>query len=322
MRIGQRGATATALLTAALVGCNGGGASSSGPGAPVLIDGSSTVFRISNEASERYTQDHPGARVIVNFSGTGGGFGKYTSEGDLDIVDASRPAKPAEEDLAKQKGYDWTRFLVGHDGITVVVNPQNQDIPALTVEQLKKLWSPDSSVKTWKDLDPAWPDRKIVLYSPDRDSGTFEFFTEAIVGAARSQRQDDVQMSADDNVLVKGVEEDKDGLGYFGFAYYAANQDRLRAVPVQNGPDASPVLPSHESILANSYTPLSRPLFIYVKNSSMKRPEVQEFITYYLDHVAELAEAAGYVAPTAEEQAANHKALAPLASSPPQTAAR
>ena len=204
-------------------------------------------------------------------------------QGEVDIVDASRPAKPDEESKAKAQGIEWTRFLVGYDGITLVVNPKNDFVKSLTVEQLKAIWAPASKVKTWKDVDPAWPARKIILYSPDNDSGTFEFFTEAIVGKAKSQR-DDVQQSSDDNTLVNGVAGDPDGLGYFGYAYYAANKDKLRAVAVQNGADAKPVLPSPATIADKTYAPLSRPLFIYVKNSAARRPEVAQFLKYYLEN--------------------------------------
>ena len=216
--------------------------------------------------------------VVVDNHGTGGGFGRYL-EGEVDIVDASRPAKPDEESKAKAQGIEWTRFIVGYDGITLVVNPKNDFVKSLTVEQLKTIWAPASKVKTWKDIDPSWPARKIILYSPDNDSGTFEFFTEAIVGKAKSQR-DDVQQSSDDNILVNGVAGDTDGLGYFGYAYYADNKDKLRAVAVQNGPAAKPVLPSPATIADKTYAPLSRPLFIYVKNSAIGRPEVAQFLKY------------------------------------------
>ena len=172
--------------------------------------------------------------VVVDTHGTGGGFSRYL-EGEVDVVDASRAALPDEESRAKAQGIDWTRFLVGHDGITLIINGRNDFAKTLSVAQLKAIWEPESKVRTWKDMDPAWPDRKIVLYSPDRDSGTFEFFTEAIVGKARSQR-DDVQASPDDNTLVNGVAGDQDGLGYLGYAYYAANTGKLHAVAVQKGP--------------------------------------------------------------------------------------
>jgi phosphate transport system substrate-binding protein len=300
---------AAAVLGLTLAGCGGGepGADSS-PGAkggPVIVDGSSTVFRISKKAQEAYSAINPD--VVVDNHGTGGGFSKYL-QGEVDIVDASRPASPDEEAKAKAQGIDWTRFIVGYDGITLVVNPKNDFVKSLSVEQLKKLWSPGSPVKTWKDLDPSWPDRKIVLYSPDNDSGTFEFFTEAIVGK-KNQQRDDVQQSSDDNTLVTGVAGDADGIGYFGYAYYMANASKLRAVPVQNGPDAKPVMPDRQTVLDKTYAPLSRPLFIYVKNSAMRRREVYEFVRYYLLNIKALSEQADYVAPTAEDIEANNKAF-------------
>jgi phosphate transport system substrate-binding protein len=294
MRISVTLGPGAALLAVVvtLAGCGGGNGSAT-PSA-VVIDGSSTVFRISNAAMEAYNQVNPEVNVVVDNHGTSGGFGRYL-QGEVDIVDASRPAKPEEEAKAKAQGIEWTRYLVGYDGITVVVNPENEAIKTLDVAQLKAIWAPDSKVKTWKDADPSWPDRPIVLYCPDRDSGTFEFFTEAIVGKARSQRED-VQASSDDNILVKGVAGDRDGLGYFGYAYYTSNKDKLRAVPVKPSADAEPVAPS--------------PLYIYVKNSASRRPEVAAFLKYYLENVTTLAEKAGYVSPTAEDQAANRKALA------------
>ena len=295
------------VLSPALTGCGGKSAEESSAPKEIVVDGSSTVFRISGAAQEAYSKVNHDVTVIVDNHGTGGGFSRYL-KGEVDIVDASRPAKDDEEAAAKTNGLDWTRFLVGYDGITLVVNPKNDFVKSLTVEQLKKIWEPDSKVKTWKDVDPSWPDRKIVLYCPDKDSGTFDFFTEAIVGKAKSQRGD-VQASSDDNILVKGVAGDEDGLGYFGFAYYVANKDKLRAVAVQNGPDAKPVLPTHETILNKSYAPLSRPLYIYVKNSALKRPEVYAFVKFYLDEVATLTEKAGYVAPHDDDKAANQKAL-------------
>lgn len=273
----------------------------------VVIDGSSTVFRISKNAQEGFNATNPEVNVIVNKHGTGGGFGRYL-DGDVDIVDASRDAKPDEAAKAKAQGIEWTRFNVGYDGITVVVNPKNDFVKSLTVEQLKKIWEPDSKVTTWKDVDSSWPDRKIVHYCPDADSGTFEFFTEAIVGKSKSQRKD-VQASSDDNILVNGVAGDTDGIGYFGYAYFAANKDKLRAIPLQNGPDAKPVEANPATILDKSYTPLSRPLYIFVKNSSARQPATSVFLKYYLTNVETLSKGADYVPPTAVDIAANAKAL-------------
>jgi phosphate transport system substrate-binding protein len=240
--------------------------------------------------------------VVVDNHGTGGGFKRYL-EGEVDIVDASRAAKADEESTAKERGIDWTRFVVGYDGITLVVNPKNDFVKSLTVEQLKSIWAPGSKVKSWKDIDPAWPARNIIFYSPDNDSGTFEFFTEAIVGKAKSQR-DDVQSSSDDNTLVNGVAGDSDGIGYFGYAYFAANNDKLRALAVQNGPSGQPVLPSPSTIADKSYAPLSRPLYIYVKNSAARRPEVGKFVRFYIEKVDELSVKGGYDPPTAQDKTA------------------
>jgi phosphate transport system substrate-binding protein len=316
--------TALALGASVLAGCGGDAVDSavpSGPGAgagpasgkvagTVVVDGSSTVYRISKAAQEEFESVNPEVTVVVDNHGTGGGFSRYL-QGEVDIVDASRAASADEEAKAKAQGIDWTRFLVGYDGITLVVNPRNTAVTSLTVEQLKKLWQPGSGVTNWKDLDPAWPDRKIIFYSPDNDSGTFEFFTEAIVGKKNNQR-DGVQQSSDDNTLVNGVANDQDGIGYFGYAYYAANKERLKAVAVQNGPTAKPVMPSPETIADKSYAPLSRPLYIYVKNSAARRPEVKQFLGYYLEHVADLAKKGGYDPPSSAEVAANKEAMAGL----------
>ncbi len=302
-----------ASLLGMVAGCGGGGTGAGGglsPAATIVVDGSSTVVTISEAAQAGFKEVDPAVRITVNAHGTGGGFARY-NENEVDIVDASRPAKPDEEKRAREQGIDWTRFVVGYDGITVVVNPKNDFVRQLTVDQLKAIWAPGSNVKTWKDVDPAWPDRKIILYSPDNDSGTFDFFTEAIVGKAKSQR-DGVQQNSSDNSLVQGVAGDADGLGYFGYAYYAANKDKLRAVAVQNGKDARAVLPSPETIKDKSYAPLSRPLFIYVKNSAARRPEVARFLRYYLENIDKLSEEGGYDPPLPQDKEANQAALTQL----------
>lgn len=264
---------------------------------PVVLDGSSTVYRVSKVAQVWYDKVHPETDVIVESHGTGGGFSRYF-EGEADIVNASRKAKPTEE--AKAVGeFAWTRFIVGHDGITVVVNPENDFVDSLTLEQLKKIWEPGSKVLKWKDLNPAWPDRRITFFSPDKDSGTFEFFTEAIVHKARSQR-DDVQASPDDNTLVRGVAGDTDSLGYFGYAHFMANRDKLKAVKIV-GKSGEAVEPTSETILSGKYPALARPLYIYVKNRSIERAKVQGFLGYYLNQVTEISQRAGYVGPKTEE---------------------
>jgi phosphate transport system substrate-binding protein len=307
-----------AMSAVNLAGCGGGGGGGAGSSSTprvIEVDGSSTVYRISKAAQEAYGEVEPGVTIVVNNHGTGGGFDRYL-QGEVDIVDASRDAKPDETATSKAQGIEWTRYLVGYDGITLVVNPKNTFVKSLTVDQLKAIWSADGKVKTWKDVDPSWPDQTIVLYSPDHASGTFEFFVEAILGKKGVQR-DDVQASSDDNILVTGVAGDVNGLGYFGYAYYASNPESLRAVPIQNGPDAKPVLPSPETVLDKSYAPLSRPLYLFVKNSAGRRPEVAAFLKYYLDKIGTLAPKGGYVAPTADDQAANAKTLAAATASAP-----
>lgn len=292
-----------ASISLAVSGC-GGPSAASGPA--IMVDGSSTVFPISVAAQEAYDAVSPGARIIVSSRGTGSGFGGFI-EGTVDIVDASREAKPEEEADARAKGFNWTRFLVAHDGITVVVHPSNDFVEALSVDQLKKLFAVEGPASRWSELDPAWPDRAINLYTPDDDSGTYEFFAGAIVGGKAHRK--DVQASADDNTLVTGVANDADGLGYFGYSYFVENEDKLRAVPIRATADAEPVMPGPESIHSGAYAPLSRPLYIYVKNTTLKRPDGAAFVRFYLEHAAELAEKAGYVAPTEEERADNSSAF-------------
>jgi phosphate transport system substrate-binding protein len=285
-----KGIVLFALTLAPFAGCGG-------RIEPVVLDGSSTVYRVSKVAQVWYDKVDPETDVIVESHGTGGGFSRYL-QGEADIVNASRKAKPVEE--AKAVGDKaWTRFIVGHDGITVVVNPSNDFVNELTLDQLKTIWEPGSKVRTWRDVDPRWPDRRITFFSPDKDSGTFEFFTEAVVHKARSQR-DDIQASPDDNTLVRGVSGDKDSLGYFGYAHYMANSHNLKAVKLV-GKEGVPVGPSRESILSGAYPALSRPLFVYAKNSALARPQVRGFLDYYLNNVSDISERAGYVGPTEGE---------------------
>ena len=290
-------------------------AGAAGPAPAIVVDGSSTVYRISFAAQASFHQAEPATVVVVDFHGTGAGFSKYM-DGDIDIVDASREAKPTEESKAKAQGIDWSRFLVGYDGITMVANPKNDFAKTLTVEQLKKLWEPASKVTTWKDIDPSWPDRKIILYSPDDDSGTFEFFTEAIVGKSKSQREDVQQSSDVSNFLVHwSSSNDTDGLGYFGVRLYRActhGQPFFGHSMVQNGPNAKAVVPSPATIIDKTYAPLSRPLYIYVKNSSARRPEVGRFLKHYLDKVEQFAVEGGYAQPTSDDLASNQATLAKL----------
>ena len=257
----------------------------------IRVDGSSTVFPITEAVAEEFGKKHRRVRVTVGVSGTGGGFKKF-SIGETDINDASRPIKGSEIKTAKKNGIEYLQLPVAFDGISVVVNPKNTWLDYLTVAELKKIWEPGSQVMTWKDIRAGWPDRKIRLYGPGTDSGTFDYFTDAINGKSHASRSDFTK-SEDDNVLVQGVAGDRDALGYFGFAYYSGNKDKLKIVPIKN--KQAPVAPSSTTINDGSYSPLSRPIYIYVSAKSVQRPEVATFVEFYLKNAAELSRDVGYV---------------------------
>jgi phosphate transport system substrate-binding protein len=258
----------------------------------IRVDGSSTVLRISEAVVEEFRKEQPAVRVTVGRAGTGGGF-KKLSHGEIDICDASRPIKDEERKACEAAGIEFVELEIAFDGLSVVVNPKNDWCECLTVEDLKRLWQPESAVSKWSDLNPKWPDRQIKLYGPGTDSGTFDYFTEAIVGKAGSSRSD-YSPSEDDNSLVTGVAGDTDALCYFGMAYYEENQDRLKAIGIDPG-DGNCVKPSQETVRNHTYKPLSRPLYVYVRKSSLSRPEVQSFVKFYLDNVSKLVEVVGYV---------------------------
>ncbi|NQV24901.1 MAG: PstS family phosphate ABC transporter substrate-binding protein [Rhodopirellula sp.] len=260
----------------------------------VLIDGSSTVYPISQAVAEEFQASHPNVKVVVGTSGTGGGFKKFIA-GETDINDASRPIKEKEAAHCKDNGIEYIELKVAIDGISVVVNPENDWCKALTVAQLKKLWEPGSTVTKWSELDPSWPAEEIRLFGPDTDSGTFDYFTDVICGEEGASRTG-YTPSTDDNVLVRGVSGEKYSLGYFGFAYYLENAAKLRAVPVSATEDvADAVAPTPETIEGGTYTPLSRPLFLYVNKAKLARPELAEFLTYYLEKGQDLVGEVGYV---------------------------
>ena len=263
----------------------------------VKIDGSSTVYPITQAMAEEFSYEYPRVRVTVGVSGTGGGFEKFTV-GETAINDASRQIKESEAAKAKENGIEYTRFVVGSDGITVVVNPENDWVSDITVEELHQIWKPDSKVQKWSDVRSEWPDEEIDLYGPGADSGTFDYFTEAIVGKEGASRSD-YTASEDDNVLVRGVTGNKYALGYFGYAYFEENQDKLKALAV-NG-----VEPSVKTISNGNYTPLARPLFIYVNNEAAKRDEVKAFLNFYFKNAQELVPQTGYVALESYEKALN-----------------
>ncbi len=283
--------TATALVTLLILFPLLGNSFAETLKGTVRIDGSSTVFPITEAVAEEFGKKHRRVRVTVGVSGTGGGFKKF-SMGETDINDASRPIKGSEIKTAKKNGVEYIQLPVAFDGISVVVNPKNTWLDYLTVRELKKIWEPGSQVTTWKDVRASWPDRKIRLYGPGTDSGTFDYFTGAINGKSHASRADFTK-SEDDNVLVQGVAGDRDALGYFGFAYYSGNKDKLKIVPIKN--KQAPVSPSLTTINDGSYSPLSRPIYIYVSEKSAQRPEVATFVEFYLKNAAELSKDVGYV---------------------------
>ncbi|MCX7708923.1 MAG: PstS family phosphate ABC transporter substrate-binding protein [Clostridia bacterium] len=256
----------------------------------IVIDGSSTVYPISAAIAEEFKKAQGGVEVSVALSGTGGGMKKFAA-GEIDICDASRPIKKEEAEKAKANGIDFVEFTVAYDGISVVVNKDSK-IDSITTAELKKIWEKDSKVKKWNEVNPAWPDSEIKLYGPGTDSGTFEFFTEAINHKAKESRTD-YTPSEDDNVLVQGIAGDKSAMGYFGYAYYEENKDKLKLLKIDGGKGA--IAPSFDSIKDGSYAPLSRPLFIYVSTKAMEQPHVKEFVKFYLTKASEIVKDVKYV---------------------------
>ena len=272
----------------------------------IEIDGSSTVFPISEAVAEEFNKVYPNVRVNVGVSGTGGGFKRFTV-GDTDISDASRPIRESEREAAASNGIKYYELRVGTDGLSVMVSTQNDFVDCLTVEELNKIWAPGSEVNNWNQVRSGFPDRPLRLYGPDTDSGTFDFFTEEINGEAQSSRSD-YTASADDNVLVQGIGGDRNALGYFGYAYYAENTDKLKLVAVDNGSGC--VTPTPDTILSGEYQPLTRPLFIYVNRESLARSEVREFVEFYMERGGELTREVGYVPVAASAYTENLRMIA------------
>lgn len=269
-------------------------AASSNLSGKVTIDGSSTVFPISEAMAEEFQKANPGVQVTVGNSGTGGGFKKFCNN-ETDISNASRPIKPEEVELCKKGNVEYIELPVAFDGLSVVVNPQNNFVKCLTVAELKKMWEPaaQGKVTSWRQIRPEFPDQRLGLYGPGTDSGTYDFFTKAIVGAEGKSRGD-YTASEDDNTLVQGVSSDTNGIGFFGLAYYENNKEKLRAVAIDNGKGC--VLPSAETVADGTYQPLSRPEFIYVKKSAASRPEVKAFVDFHLAEANQkLVREVGYV---------------------------
>lgn len=285
------------------VGCG----DSSQPTTSVRVDGSSTVYRISQAAADIYGDENPGARVSVSSQGTSAGMQKFL-RGEVEICGASRPIQESEIEKAKSAGIDYLEFMVGYDGLAVVVNPQNDWCNTITVEQLKSIWRPeaDEKITNWKQVDAAWADVPLELFGPGTASGTFEYFTEAICGEKNASRSD-YQKSEDDNMLVHGVAGTKGGLGYFGYAYYELNKDKLKLLAVDSGD--GPVKPSPTTVQNLTYEPLSRPLFLYVNRQALERPTVAAFVKFYVTNAPRLAVEAYYVAAPTDAQTKNLELL-------------
>jgi phosphate transport system substrate-binding protein len=261
----------------------------------VKIDGSSTVYPVTEAVAEDFQKFKKGTiKVTVGISGTGGGFKKFCRD-ETDISGASRPIVKKEMQACRAAGIEYIELPVAFDALTVVINPKNNFIKQLTIAEMKKIWEPaaQGKVMRWNQVNSSWPDAPMNLFAPGADSGTFDYFTEAVVGKSKSSRGD-FTASEDDNVLVQGVSRDVNGLGYFGYAYYVENRDKLKAVPIVNDKGQA-VTPSMESVLKGSYTPLARPIFIYVNAKSLGKPGVKEFVQYYMTHGAKLAREVKYV---------------------------
>ena len=306
------------VVTGFIAGCGGSGgdssadagtAASAGDGAlqgAVTLDGSSTVYPISEAVAEEFLAVAPRVRVTVGVSGTGGGFKKFLAQ-EIDINDASRTIKESESMEAEANGIEYLEIPVAFDGLSIVVNPQNDWVDSLTVAELQKIWQPGSTVDSWDDIRPDWPSAPIRLYGPGTDSGTFDYFTEAVNGESGASRPD-YTASEDDNVLVQGIAGDEYALGFFGFAYYVENQDKLKVVPVDGG--NGPVVPTATTINDGTYSPLSRPIYIYLNTASLARPEVRAFVDFYIDNAGALASEVGYIELPEEMYEASREKLA------------
>lgn len=312
---------AAGLMSAGLLGCtvenvgtpeagSGGAnpATASGEVSRIQIDGSSTVKMITAAISEEFEQRFSDVKIALKVTGTGTGF-KEMIAGRIDVANASRPIKESEKADCAKNGIELLELTVALDGLTVCVNHDNDWVDSVTVAQLKHIWEPGSSVRNWRDVDTSWPDIPITLYGPGEESGTFDFFTEAINGKEDAIRED-YSPSADDNVTVTGISGEKGGMGFFGCAYYFANQDKVRALkisPTDSVADA--VAPTPETVKAGEYKPLARPLFIYVKKSSLARQEVRDFVRFYLNEGQKQVSAVGYIVISEEQLKASRDAF-------------
>lgn len=288
-----------------LYSCGSGGSENE-----IKIDGSGTVYPITEAVAEEFRSVEPNIRVSVGSSGSGAGFKKF-ARGETDISNASREISEEERQLAEENGVEYQQFSISLDGISIVANPENDWIESLTPEELEKIWEPDSEVELWSDIRDGWPEEEIRLYGPNTAHGTYDFFTEVIMGESGASRSD-FNAVADYNVAVQGISSDKYALGYFGLAYYEENADQLKLVGIDAGDGT--VEPSLETVKDGSYKPLSRSLYIYVSKKAAQRPAVQSFVEFYFDNAGELAEAVGYVAMPAEDYEAQKSAFRSFAS--------
>ena len=290
---------AAAALLLAACGGSGDGAGGDGLSGRITADGSSTVGPLVTFAAEQFQRENSGVQITVGVSGTGGGFERFC-RGETDLSDASRPIKDEEAAVCKENGVEYAELLVANDGIAIVANAANDWVECLTTEQLKQIWEPGSKVEAWKDVDSSFPAEKLTLAGPGTDSGTFDFFTDKINGEEGASRPD-YNASENDNVIIQAVSGDKGGLGYFGLSYFEENRDKLKDVKVDGGDGC--VAPTRATVQNGTYTPLSRPLFVYVKRESMQRPEVDAFVTYLVDKQEANADGAKFVPLTADQAA-------------------
>ncbi|MCB0878636.1 MAG: PstS family phosphate ABC transporter substrate-binding protein [Thermoleophilia bacterium] len=308
MRTGTwRTVAITVIASASLIaaGCGSDDSSGgSGLSGSVSADGSSTVFPIQQAIAEEFRGEHGKVEVSVGTSGTGGGFKKFCA-GETDISDASRPIEDDERAACKDAGIEFVELPIATDGLSVVVNPGNDFVDCLTMDQLAKIWGPDSKVDNWKDVDPSFPDRQLALYGPGTDSGTFDYFTGEVNGEEGASRSD-YTASEDDNVLVQGIAGDEGALGYFGYGYVVENADKVKAVGVDSGNGC--VEPTKETIEGGTYTPLSRPLFIYVSRDGAAKEQVAAYVDFALANVNDLVGDVGFIAQPAEQLDASMKA--------------
>lgn len=304
-RLAPLAVVSAAALVLAACGGDGDADATSGDGGEnlsgsVVIDGSSTVFPLSSAAAELFMGENPDVQVSVGQSGTGGGFEKFCA-GETDISDASRAIKDEEVALCEENGVTNDEFAIANDGLTVVVNSDNDWATCLTVEQLNAIWAPDSTVNNWNQVDPSFPDEPLVLAGPGTDSGTFDYFTDAINGEEGASRTD-YEASEDDNVIVQAVQGSTGAMGYFGYSYFEENADTLKALEIDGGNGC--VAPSVETVQDASYAPLGRQLFIYPSAEALEKPEVEAFVRFYIENIDQIVEAAGFIGLNDEQKTA------------------